>query len=172
MWGQGEGRVCEVEQWVREMKQGVGYTHSRGGSNIDMVAAAMSESRSNVESTEGVAVPRLADQWCDMSVAELASRVDGVSTKVTGFAIQAMVSRDRAIRLGGLQVVKSQFNERDETVPKVQGESNMNRSEGRNNMVFGGSDMALGRVSTMIIGWNELNRAIYIGGCEKRTHDC
>jgi hypothetical protein len=61
-------------------------------------------------------------------------------------------------------VVKSQFNERDETVPKVQGESNMNRSEGRNNMVFGGSDMALGRVSTMIIGWNELNRAIYIGG--------
>ena len=125
MWGKGESRISKVEQGVREVVQSVRYTHRGSGSNVYVVTAVVRECRSNVKGTEGVAVPGFACKGSNMRVAELASRVNGVGTKVTGFAEKAMVGRCRVVKLGGLEVVQGEFNEGEESVPEIKGEGDV-----------------------------------------------
>jgi hypothetical protein len=83
------------------------------------MATIREESRANVESTEGVFIPRLTNERGNMSVTQLASRKDRMGTEVTGLADKAMVSRCGRVKVGWFQVVESKLNERQETAPKV-----------------------------------------------------
>jgi hypothetical protein len=92
------------------MKQGRGDAHRGSRNNIQVMATTREESRTNIESTEGVFVPRLAHERGNMSVTQLTSRKDRTSTEVTGLADKAMVSRHGRVKVGWLQVVESQLN--------------------------------------------------------------
>ena len=60
-------------------------------------------------------------------------------------------------------MVEGQFDERYQSVPEVEGEGDVNRSEGRDYMIFGSSDKTFSRVRAMIIGCDILDCTIYIG---------
>ena len=69
-------------------------------------------------------------------------------------------------------MVEGQFDERYQSVPEVEGESDVNRSEGRDYVIFGSSDKTFSRIRAMIIGCDILDCTIYIGRREKRTSRC
>ena len=59
-----------------------------------MVAAIGRYSRANVESTGGMFAPGGTGEWGFVSVAELASRVDGMGTEIKWETIEAVVCTD------------------------------------------------------------------------------
>ena len=84
------------------MKQGRGDTHRGSRNNTHVMATIREESRTNIESTEGVFIPRLTNERGNMSVTQLTSRKDRMSTEVTGLADKAMVSRHGRAKVGWL----------------------------------------------------------------------
>jgi hypothetical protein len=82
------------------MKQGRGDTHRGSRNSMHVMATIREESRANIESTEGVFIPRLAHERGNISVTQLTSRKDRMSTEVKRLADEAMVSRYGRVKVG------------------------------------------------------------------------
>ena len=62
-----------------------------------MVATIGRYSRANVKSTGGMFAPGGTGEWGFVSIAELASRVDGMGTEIKWETIEAVVCRDGGV---------------------------------------------------------------------------
>lgn len=99
-----------------------------------------------------------------MCITELASRMDGVRTEIKGEAMEAMVGRDRRVRLPGQEVIQSELHEWDEARPQVEREGTMYRGEGGDDMVLSGAYETFGRVGTVVGGRYKLDFTCYRRG--------
>ena len=101
----GGGRVFEVEKRRGERADGVGNTSSRGFDNIDMVAAVRVYGRAKIESASGMGSPRGTCERGFKYIAQFPGRANGMSIKIEGKTMEAVVCRECGIRVPWLEVV-------------------------------------------------------------------
>ena len=163
----GGGGVLPVEEGVGEVGQGVGDAHGRRLDNVDAVTAVVGEGGTDVKGARGVGGPGGACKGGFKSVAELAHGEDGVSVEVKGGAVEAVIGRDGWVGAPGKEMVQGELHGGKELVPEVNRELDMNGGERSNDVVFGGTNGALGEVGAVVVGGDELDS----GGWRARTEE-
>ena len=124
---------------------------------IHMVAAIGSGSRTKVESTGRVVVPGESNKGGLVDIAQLASRENGMGSKIVGHVVEAMVGRLGRVGVPGLEMVEGEFNKWEKLAPEVERKGNVNGSEGSNNVIFRSADISFGKVGSMVVGGNVLD---------------
>ena len=77
--------------------------------------------------------------------------------------MDSMVSRHGRVRGMWAKMVESEFDIREELIPKVEGKLRMDTRQGSNHMVFKSAYGAFSKVSTMVGGWGELDGDVISG---------
>jgi hypothetical protein len=86
-----------------------------------------------------------------------------VGKEIDGGVMDSMVSRHGRVRGIWAKMVESEFDIREELIPKVEGKLRMDTRQGSNHMVFKGAYGAFSKVSTMVGGWGELDGDVISG---------
>ena len=122
-----------------------------------MMTSVGSASRTKVKNTGRAVVPGQSNKGGFMDVAQLASRENGMSSKIEGHVVEAMVGRHGRVGVPRLEMIECEFDEGEKLAPQVEGKSDVNGREGGNNMIFGCADVAFSKVSSMVVGRNVLD---------------
>ena len=130
---------------------------------MNMVTAVVVDGGAKVVTTQTVCGPRGTGVGVLVYHHQLPWGVYGMGKEIDGGVMDSMISRHRWFWGIWAEVVKGEFDIREELIPKVEGKLGVNTGEGSNHVVLKSAYGAFSEVSTVVGRWGVLGGDVVSG---------